>query len=238
MRRIGLIVLLALLGQSSPAQWAGLKFSLAARGSYTTTSKVFYNPDSPSPTIRGQHLPFEDIYGYGFELRVQRPEDSYFVAITVDVLSKMLTQDQFIALTSPPRFLPVTEGIRGIPVEVSLRTYVPLGSENFHLFMGGGLGVYFAERMLRIVDAEAHPRSSSFGYGIHVESGLEYQIHPAVRVNAEMRFRDPEIRTVNRFDRETTTHNGSIILLPRGDIQTKVNLDGLNFGLGVILSIP
>ncbi|HWP81676.1 MAG TPA: hypothetical protein VNN76_03370 [Bacteroidota bacterium] len=238
MRWVWIIALGVCVGERTLAQWETLKLSLVLRGSYTTTSKVFYNPDSPSPTLRAQHLPLEDIYGYGFELRIQRPEDSYFLAITVDFLSKSLNQDQFIALTNPPRFLPVMEGIRSIPVELSLRTYVPLGSENFHLFMGGGIGMYFAERVLRVVDADAKPQRSSVGYGIHVESGLEYQLHPAVRINLEMRFRDPEIRTVNRFDRETTVHEGSIVLLPKGDIATKVNLDGLNFGLGVILSIP
>jgi hypothetical protein len=64
-----------LLGQSSVQSQERL-LSFALRGGYTSTAKIFYNPDSPSPDLRGQYNGIDDLYGLGFELRWVIPDYS------------------------------------------------------------------------------------------------------------------------------------------------------------------
>ena len=238
MRRSWLVlVLVVLMCQALYAQLGDLRLSLSGRGSYTTSSKLFYNPDSPSPTVRAQHLPFEDIFGWGVEVRIRRSEDSYFVSLSVDVLSTIVRQNQLIALTNPPQVLPVSEGIVAVPIEVGINSFVPLGSEKVRLFMGGGIGLYYAERILQVAGVKASRQNRLVSYGIHVESGVEYQLMPGIALKADVRFRDPEINAINRFDQPSTIFNGKLISFPRGDMKTKVNVDGLNFGIGVVVEV-
>ncbi len=238
MRRPWLALLLVvLMCQALYAQLGDLRLSLSGRGSYTTSSKLFYNPDSPSPTVRAQHLPFEDIFGWGIELRIQRAQDSYFLSLSADVLSTVARQNQLIALTNPPQVLPVREGLVAIPIELGLNTFVPIGSDKVRLFMGGGVGIYYAERILQVAGVNASRKNRPVSFGIHVVSGVEYQIIPRFALKADVRFRDPEISTINRFDQQSTVFNGKVISFPRGDMKTKINLDGLNFGIGVVVEV-
>jgi hypothetical protein len=231
---IGLTVLTT---TSARAQFADLQLAASLRGSYTTSSKLFYNPDSPSPIIRAEHIPLEGIYGWGVEVRIQRPIDMFFLSFSVEYLTKTLTQHQLVAFTNSPRILPVTDGMISIPIEVSVGSFIPLGSERFRMYMAGGIGAYYAERILEVAGVKAPPTNSPLAFGIHVESGFEYSVLPTVSVRAEMRFRDPEIITMNKFEQTGTVYENTTIVFPNRELKTRVNLDGLNFSVGLVAHV-
>lgn len=232
-----LAVFVSLCAHPVHAQFGSLQLSLTARGSYTTSSKLFYNPDSPSPTIRAQHVPFEDIFGWGVEVRLRPAQDSYFLTLAVDILSKTVRQNQLVALTTPPQVLPMVEGIVAIPIEIGLNTFVPTGSESFRLFMGGGIGVYAGERILEVAGVRATRGGRPLALGIHVQSGVEYRIIDRISARFDIRFRDPEIPTLNRFERQSSVFNGRLLTFPTGTMKTQINLDGLNFGAALVVDI-
>lgn len=233
MRRsiLSIAAVVMLLGQLI-AQSQERLLSLTLRGGYTTTSKVFYNPDSPSPNLRGQYNGIDNLYGLGFELRCVIPGYSVALTLAAEYLSKSDEKTQLVGFLNPPRALPVKEGLRLIPIELGALIFVPLGSDRVRLTMGGGLGAYIGKRYLTIAGVEAAQQNKPVSYGIHVETSFDYRITPKLFARAEMRFRDPEFTTESRFSQQATQYGGVLILLPRDPFRARINVNGMNFGVG------
>jgi hypothetical protein len=234
MRRLILSVLavVVLLGRlSSQTQEPTLSFAL--RGTYTSTSKVFINPDSPSGDLRGQYNSIDNIYGAGAELRWRVHGNSFAISLATEYLSKISSQSQLVGFTTPPQRLPVEEGFWLIPVELGLQVFIPLGSDRVQFTMGGGVGAYIGSRFLKIAGVEAVERRTPVHYGIHVETDFDYRIRPGLFVRAEMRFRDPEFTTESEFTQPATKSGGVLVLFPSVPFRARINVNGMNFGIGV-----
>jgi len=219
------------------AQHDGWHFSVAGLGGYTTTSKVFYNPDSPSSDIRSQYTSVDNIYGGGLELRVGRTDYNFFLALKIEYLSKLQDQIQPVAYTGPPIPAPVKDGFRLMPIELGVNMYVPLGTEQARLSMGGGIGAYYGKRILSVAGVDAPQVNDPVGVGIHVESSFDYRILKGFAIRGEMRFRDPEVTAENRFQGRSAVYDGKTILFPTNAFRTRINVNGLMFGLGIVVDL-
>ena len=238
MRRFFLAVgAFVLLAGTVSAQTAEYSLSLAFRGTYTTSSKVFNNPDSPSPDTRGQFVGLDNIYGAGIELRLNIPSKSVALTVAAEYLHKENEQSQLVGFTSPPRRLPVREGFRLIPVEIGVSIPIPLGTEEARLSIGGGIGAYFGTRILAVAGASAIQQNKPVSYGIHVETHFDYRIIPGVFARAEMRFRDPEYTSESKFEQQATQSNGVLIVLPREPFRARINVNGLTFGVAAVVDL-
>jgi hypothetical protein len=238
MRRVfpSIVAIVVLVGML-PAQTKEKILSIALRGTYTTSSKVFDNPDSPSSDVRGQYFALDNIYGSGIEARVNIPGQSVAITLAVEYLSKEDESVQLVGFTAPPRRLSVKEGFRLIPVELGANVPIPLGTDAMRLSIGGGVGGYIGNRILNVAGAEAPQQSRSMSYGIHVETNFDYQVLPRVFARVEMRFRDPEFTTESKFEQQTTQSNGVVILLPHDPFHARINVNGLTFGLGLVFDL-
>jgi hypothetical protein len=238
MRRsiLSIAAALTLVGQLC-AQTPERLLSIAVRGTYTTTSKVFYNPDSPSSDLRGQYNGLDNIYGLGIELRYKIPRYSLGLSLSSEYLLTRSEETQFVGFTSPPRALPVKEGFRLIPIELGANIYIPLGTERANLTMGGGLGAYIGRRYLSVAGVDAIQQNNPISIGIHVETSFDYQVLPGLFARADMRFRDPEFTTESRFAEKATQFGNILIVLPRESFRARINVNGLNFGVGLCMEI-
>ena len=66
------------------AQANGKDFGISFNLNYTTTSKLFLQPDSPDLILRGVHQTLDDIYSYSIDVRYQALE-SIILGISVSV---------------------------------------------------------------------------------------------------------------------------------------------------------
>ncbi len=238
MRRVfpSIIAIVVLAGTLS-AQTNEKILSVALRGTFTTSSKIFNNPDSPSSDLQGQYVALDNIYGPGVEVRINIPGQFVALAIAAEYLSKQDETTQLVGYTTPPRPLTVREGFRLIPIELGVDVPIPLGSESVRLSMGGGFGAYIGTRILNVAGAEAPQQNKPVGYGIHVETNFDYQLLPRLYARAEMRFRDPEFTTESKFEEPAILSNGVLVLLPSDPFRARVNVDGLTFGLGLVFEL-
>lgn len=234
MRRsiLSVLAVLLLLGKL-PSQTKESSFSFALRVTYTSTSKVFTNPDSPFGDLRGQYNALDNVYGAGGEIRWRVPGQSFALSISAEYLSATGSQTQLVGFTSPPQRLPVEEGFRLVPVEVGAQVSIPLGSERVELTMGGGVGAYIGTRFLKVAGVRAVEKNTPITYGIHVGTSFDYRIEPWLFVRAEMRFRDPEFTTESKFEQPATQYGKVLVLFPQAPFRARINVNGLNFGLGV-----
>ncbi len=211
--------------------------SLTLRGSYTSSSKLFLNPNASSSELRAQHDVLEDVPGVGIELRFKKRESDFFLSLTFDALMKVRRSTQVVTNVSPHQFLPFEDGYLIVPVELTGNVYVPLGSETMRLSMGGGVGAYYAERLLKLGDTRAPSTTYFVGYGIHVRGNFEYRLFRSTYMYFEMRFRDPEVEVTNRFPEGGVSYRGARFPLPANDIKSKINVDGIAFGIGITVEI-
>lgn len=235
MKRCAILIglLYSVIAHKSHAQFPEYTVAGVLRGSYTTTSKLFFNPHAASSELRAQHDEFQDVFGGGLEIRWKPGIRNVFLSFTVDYLKKTSKSLQLLALTLPPRLFPLTDGFVLIPLELSGNLYIPLGSERYRLSMGGGIGAYYTERILKVLDIVAPAVGVATNFGIHVKTAFEYRFLPKWVLIAEMRFRDPEVFATNRFSVETLTINDLRLTFPKNDIQSKISVDGINLNLGI-----
>lgn len=231
----GSLVLLVSLSDAQTHNWT---FAIAARGGITTTSRIYPNPDAASIDLRTINTPFNSVLSGGLEFRFKWFDDSYFFYLSTQYLSKTNSELQLDGSLSPPRRVPVEEGYRVIPVELGTQLYVPLGSTTpWRLSMGGGFGAYYTERILKVAGVEAVPVGSRIGFGIHVGIRGEYRLFPGVSVLGSMTFRDPEIDVKNKFTATSIMYNNSVVNFPAGELHSRVNIDGITFGVGLVVEV-
>jgi len=219
------------------ARQFGENSSIVVRGNYITSSKLFFNPDAATSDLRSQYITVDDMLGAGVEVRWRVPDANVLLTFSADYVSKARDENQLLAIGGALRRLPVTEGVLFIPMELGINTYVPLGSEDLKLTMGGGFGVYYAIRMLTVAGVGIRVANTPIGYGIHVGTGFEYRLSTFFALRMEMKFRDPEIMNETSFNQESTDYNGSVIVFPQNPFRTKIQVDGLSLSLGLMMEV-
>ncbi len=211
--------------------------SFVLRGNYTSSAKIFFNPDAATEQQRSQYLRVEDMTGAGAELRLQLSDENIFFTLSVDYISKTLNDPQYVSIGGSLQRVPGAEGLTFIPVEVALNTYIPVSTEDFRMTMGGGIGMYYAVRSLSVLGVGTQVVNSPVGYGIHVNTGFEYRIRDGISVRAALTFRDPEITNESKFEQETATFNGSPVTIRQSSFRSRIQVDGLTVSAGVLIDL-
>lgn len=204
------------------------QFSLIFKGSLTTLSQLFENPNSPDEFQRSQFFSIKDTWGYGVELRYRFPETDLAIALSADYLRATQSKGN-----NPPK----EDGYRVIPVELTGYFVIPFSGETIGVYIGGGGGAYFGRRIYRIADTEAPAIDQGAGYGIHVLSGISYRFTEILSLNAEMKFRDLQFNSVNKFQKSRALSGSTFVDLPAGALESRVHTNGVIFQLGVVVEL-
>ena len=236
-RVLGLTAAVSMVSVPAVGQSHEWTLTLVGRGNFTTTSRIYPNPDAASTELRAINTPFNSVLNGGLEVRAKWRDDSFFFYFSTEYFSESSTELKLDGSLSPPRRVPVEDGYRVIPFELGMQVYVPVGSRSWKLSMGGGAGAYYAERILQVAGVRAAPVGNRLGYGIHVSIHAEYNILPGISAIVMVKFRDPEIDVNNKFESPTTVFNSDVLTLPSGDIHSRVNVDGMTLGFGIVVEI-
>ena len=232
------VCMLALVGvQQTFGRQMEWKAALLVRGNYITSSKLFNNPDAPTADLRNDYTPVDGMMGGGIEVRYPLEDVNLYLALSVDVNSKRSQENLRTSFGGTIRRLPVTEGLRFIPIELSANTYIPLGSETIMFSMGGGVGMYYAARTLTVAGVATNISNNPLSLGIHVGLGVEYKIFSDVFAACGMKFRDPEIISESRFTQDYVDYDGSRVTFPQDPMKTKINIDGMSLSLGLVFRL-
>jgi hypothetical protein len=217
-----------LVCREAPAQERN--FSVGMRGNITTSSRIFTNPNSPDLFQRNEYFAVEDFYGYGFEVRYRLPESNIALSLSADIIEA--TTDRPPVQISTSRSIPMSDGYRVVPVELTGYFIIPVSTQSFGVYMGGGVGMYFGSRLLTIGATEIPTVESGRGAGIHVLGGVSYQFTPWFSFHGEMKFRDVQFSTVNQSSSATIRYNGTTINV--GRYESEVHTEGIVFQLSTM----
>lgn len=208
-------------------------FSIAIKGSFTTASRLFTNPNSTDVIERSQYFTLEDFFGYGVEVRYQLPETHLALGVSAEYIRTTIGQSMFLSTTTS---VPVEEGYIAIPLELTGYFLLPLSGQTFGVFMGGGVGAYFGRRLYKLGDTEAPTTVPGLGFGIHVLGGLSYRFTEWFSLITEMKFRDLQFQTTNQFASSHAMYQGMPITVSRAPKDARVHTNGVIFQLGSVLS--
>jgi len=219
---------LLLLPSISFCQFNGKNFSIGASAVYTTTAKVYLNPNSSDITLRNNYFLLEDIFNPAFDIRYRLTEP-LIIGLNVEYMTKTNFGSNLRVNVST---IEVEEGFQLIPVELSLYYILPFSTEKFKFLMGGGGGYYIGEHIRKFGNAEIESVEKQSAYGIQVSISMEYLLKENVGIRTEMKFRDPQFNLTNKYKSRSVNYNGETVNLLQDQFDSKINVDGVTFVLG------
>jgi outer membrane protein W len=207
-------------------------FSVSLNGNYTTTAKIYLNPNSTEVDLKNRYTEVSDIFSPSVDIRYSIAED-ILIGFSTEYLYKI--SPLFITVIGPGGIesISINDGFRLIPFEVSAYYLMPFSNDKFKFLIGGGLAYYYGSHIRKFGDEEISNIKREFAYGIQVSTSADYMINELLSVRGEMKFRDPEFETTNRYNKITVSYNGQIIRLGQDKFDSKINIDGITFILGL-----
>lgn len=211
-------------------------WSATANLNYVSSATVQLNPYSADIAERNSTVEVNGGYGYGFSVRKnfsgKSPGSLYFVLSTEYV--KFRDDQLFQYLQNDTAFLKVraTETISLIPVEGSVMYQITNISEGLRLYFGGGIGVYFGDRVRKIIGLESETKSTTPLLDFHVLFGMEYFLEERLSAIFEAKFREADFKVRSSYPADSFIANGRIYYFDK-EINSKVYVDGIKLSLGI-----
>jgi opacity protein-like surface antigen len=225
------IVIVIIAAAALPARGGGGRFSVAAFGAITTTSKLFTNPNARDEIIRGTYTPIDPVAGAGVDARADVAALGLRFGLGAEYLAG--TVSGTAPNTSPG--IPVEDGYAAIPLELTAYFSIPVGGERLDFYLGGGMGVYLGERKYSYAGVEAETIDRNVQPGIHVLTGVEFAVAEAVALRSEIKFRNIQLETTQQFPVSSTVYEGVTVPLPQAPFTSRVQVDGMNLTIGVVV---
>ena len=230
------LLLFFLFNSFSFAQFNGNKFSIGIDAVYTTTARVYLNPNSSDVTLRNGYFLLEDIFNPGLDIRYRLTEP-LVIGLNIERMRKTAVGPNLgVLFGSSVALVNVEDGFNLIPVELSLYYIMPFSTERFKFLMGGGGGYYFGEHIRKFGDAEVENIERKAAYGIQVSVSMEYLLRPNIAIRTEMKFRDPQFSLKNKYTKDAVKYQGSTVHLSQEVFDSKINVDGVTFILGAAIN--
>jgi hypothetical protein len=236
-RRYGrLLIFLSLAATGNvTAQESRASFSVIARALYSTSAKLFLTPDSPNPVTRAYAEDFSHLTGGAVSFRLLLPGDDVFLSLTTGYISKMNESTGPVYNWSVDA--PSTNGFRIYPAELTANIIVPVGWETFRFSFGGGVGIYYMERVLEVTGVAASTTQGATGFSLVVGSCAEYRIFNRAFVIFEMKALSPEASPTNKFEQTQVFYKGATRMLPSKEFTSKISAVGFTFGFGILVEL-
>jgi opacity protein-like surface antigen len=216
------------------SQYNGNDFAVSFSYRYTTTSKIFLEPNSPDPFLRRTNTPLDDLFSYAGEIKYRLIE-SMIIGLNVESIKRTESVDIRSFGFQVSEEVNAEDGFRVIPIEFTIYYHLPFSTDHWKFYMGGGVGYYWGDYIRNFNGISVSNEERDFAYGIQVAIGMDYMINEFSSLKFEMRFRDPEIEMKSKYSADTFTVNGRIIRIRRDTFISKINIDGATFSLGVAM---
>lgn len=212
------------------------KFSLSTGIDYTTSGQIFLNPNSTDIIIRNKSFELEDIFSPYIDLRYNLNE-SIIIGIGTEYINKS-ERGLNLSVVAGTQIvkLEVEDGVKFIPIELSFYYLMPFSTDNFLFTMGGGIGYYYGVQTRKFGDTEIETIDRKFSVGILVSMGMEYVILPELGIRLDLKFRDPEIKLINKYKSNIVKYNGNEITLLQDTFDSRINLNGIAFFIGLVFN--
>jgi opacity protein-like surface antigen len=227
---------LALKAQGNTVRYydPGKRFSFALYGTYISASELLENPKSANPFEKEATTRLNSGYGYGAELNYIPPvfESGLLFYLSVEYLKA--SSDELILRLSDgvnKASVNVKEKFTMIPVELGVKWLLPVSSDNFKIYIGGGGGLYLGDRTRTMQNLISTNIEKTPGFSLNILSGLEYYIARNLSANLELKFREASFDVASKFSSNFINVNGTQYSITN-PFYTRFNVDGVRISAG------
>ena len=221
---------------SSLAQFGQNRFGIAINGVYTTSAEIFLNPNASNPDVRNKSYTLEDIWNPGLDIRY-RFSSEFILGLNIEYINKTADVPNLTTfIGNQVLVVTVEDGFKVIPIELTFHYYFPFSTERFKFLMGGGLGYYRGEFVRKFGEVELEIVQRRIALGIHVSTSMDYIIHNGFSARLEMKFRNPQYNVKSKYNETEVIYQGNIIQLSEDAFETKIDVNGLTFSLGIVFN--
>jgi outer membrane protein W len=209
------------------------RLSIGLNGVYTTTAQIYLNPNSSDPILRNYSFEISDIFNPALDIRY-RITDEIIVGLSTEYMKATASGPNLTVFSGTSTVtIDVDDGFLLIPIELSGYYILPFSTEKFKFLMGGGAAYYYGKHIRKFGDANVTTLSRDFAYGIQVSVSMDYLLRDNITIHSEMKFRDPQFKLTSSYDSQEVNYNGQQILIAQKTFDSKIDVDGVTFILGV-----
>jgi opacity protein-like surface antigen len=211
------------------------EFSIAPAGSYTTSTRFLYDVGLPDFSSSDRYFSLN--FGLGVDIRYNLNFNDVYLGISAEEIRAIESSFNALRTNGELYFVPYQEGYIVYPIEVSGYFILPFSTDFFKVYVGGGVGEYFGERMYSVAGVTAPTINSPSGFGIHVSAGTDIRLAPFIAIRAEMKFRDPQFDSENKFEQSKVQYEDISIKLDQTPTTTRINLNGITYCVGFVFTL-
>ena len=223
---------LGLLAQFGPG-----KLGVSLNVVYTTSAEVFLNPNSSDLEARNRSFLLEDIWNPGIDIRY-RFSSEFILGLNVEYIKKTANQPNLTAFIGNQVYVfEVEDGFSTIPIELTAYYFFPFSTDHFKFLMGAGLGYYYGQFIRKFSDVSLEVTQRKSSLGILVATSMDYIILDNLSARFEMKFRNPQYNVSSKYTKTEVEYQGNTVQLTENPFETKVDINGLTFVLGVVVQI-
>ncbi len=203
------------------------KFTFNIFATYISSAEVQNNLNSSDPIERAAFTDLTGGFGYGFELDY-RPsflnlDLIYYLTSDILILNQKGVIYQYFNGTNIITYSS-DEKFTLIPAEFGIKWPLPVGTDNFKIYIGGGAGFYFGNHTRQTNGMTSEMTSMKPGFSLNILAGIDFYIAKNFAVNTELKFREANYDTESKYNSITTLPN---------PFSTRIIVDGVRVAAGL-----
>jgi len=211
------------------------RLTLQVYATYISAAELQNNIKSNISFVRDASIELKGGYGYGAELTYNPNIADFDVMFYLSSEYLKVKDDELLlrfendSASSVVRF---TEEYNMIPFEAGLKWNLPVSTERFKIFIGGGAGIYLGNRKRSVGPYTTSAVSRKPGISMNVLAGLEYFVERNLSLDFEFKFREASFESQDRFDVDYVTIGGNIYSMDN-PLYSRLLIDGTRLSIGL-----
>ncbi len=202
------------------------KFTVYLFTTYVSSSEVQNNLDSPDPIERAALTDINGGFGFGSEFEIKpsflKIDLVYYLCIEYLHLDQQGIQYEYSDGSTIFDYQ-ARDKFTIFPVELGIKWPLPVGTNDFKIYIGGGGGIYFGSHTRYVNNLTSQTISLTPGFSLNVLVGLDYYIAKNIAANTELKFRDAAFDTKSKYNYITSMPN---------PFSTRLIVDGVRVSAG------
>ena len=209
-------------------------FQISVLGNFVSSATIELNPFSNNSIDKFASEDINGGYGFGFSIKKRLFSENFYISLSTEYIKLNDDQNSEYLYYNDTNFLKVRvyETIWMVPVELSVLFDIPSISDELKIYLGGGIGVYFGDRIRRIINFETETISRTPKLNLQVLCGMEYRLTKYLSAILQVNFRTAQFNVQSRYPADRFTYQGYDYLFAK-DINSKIYIDGLKVCLGL-----
>ena len=210
---------------------ANRRFSISVYGDYISSAELQPNPNSLDPIERDATIDINGTYGFGAELNYQPSINHLDLIFYVSSEYMKFIQNDLGMILNDSTDVSVGEQFTIVPIEFGVKWHLPVSSDYWKIYIGGGGGLYFGKETKTVLNLQSSLISSKPDFSLNILSGIDYFFDKNLSANFELKFREAAFDSKSRFPTDILYVNGTQFQL-QNPFYSKFIADGVRISLG------